>query len=86
MAEKSYFKMKYQYSLFWLIFWLIVFFPVGLVLLVTGIGFDTEEKSYRMMYEGSRFWLGFWMVVFFPVGLVLMFINGLGFSSTLTKR
>lgn len=75
MSEKK-FKIHYRGSLGWLIFWLIVFFPIGIVLLFTDTTFDMGEKSYDFHYGGSKFWLGFWILVFFPIAILLMFLNG----------
>jgi uncharacterized membrane protein YhaH (DUF805 family) len=70
-------KLHYRYSYFWLIFWLIVFFPVALVLLFTGSSFNFDHSLYIIEYNGSRFWLGFWTLFFFPVAFLLLFLNGL---------
>jgi len=71
------FKIHYRYSLLWLIFWIIVFFPIALVLLLTGVGFETEKRIYHIVYDGSRGWLAFWTLVFFPIAFVLLFLNGI---------
>lgn len=70
------FKLHYQGSIFWLIFWVIFFFPIALALLFTACYFDIGETRYIFNYEGSRFWLAFWILVFFPIALVLLFVNG----------
>lgn len=69
-------KVNYQGSFFWLIFWIIVFFPIALALLFTACSFDINDTKYTFRYDGSRFWLGFWVLVFFPVAFVLLFLNG----------
>lgn len=74
--EETQFKLNYQGSIFWLIFWLIVFFPIAFVLLLTDIGFELNRTSYHLQYNGSRGWLAFWVLVFFPVAFLLLFING----------
>jgi hypothetical protein len=74
------FKIQYRGSIFWLIFWLIVFFPIAFVLLLTDTSFEVNEKIYNLRYDGSRFWLGFWVLVFFPVAFLLLFLNGLTLS------
>lgn len=76
MSENR-FKLHYQGSYFWLIFWAIVFFPVAFVLLLTAISFEANQNLYTITYNGSRFWLGFWVLIFFPVAIILLFINGL---------
>lgn len=74
--DTSKFKIHYNGSLPWLIFWIIIFFPIALVLLLTAISFEMGDKTYSINYDGSRFWLGFWVLVFFPVAFVLLFLNG----------
>lgn len=76
MEEKR-FKVHYNGSLPWLIFWIIVFFPVALVLFFTAWGYDINDKNYTVEYDGSRFWLCFWTLLFFPVAFVLLFLNGI---------
>ena len=80
MAKRS-FKLEYHGSLFWLIFWVIVFFPVALVLLLTGFTLDLNDKKYTVQYGGSRFWLGFWVIFFFPIAFLLLFLKGLSLRS-----
>ena len=73
----SRFKIQYHGSIVWLIFWLIVFFPIAFVLLLTDISFEVNHTHYHLRYSGSRFWLGFWVLAFFPVAFLLLFLNGL---------
>ena len=70
------FKLKYNYSIFWLIFFVIFFFPIALMLLMTGCTFEGQNVSYTVHYHGSRFWLGFWTLAFFPISLLLLIFNG----------
>ena len=72
----SHFKLHYGGSVGWLIFWMIVFFPVALVLIATGARFEIDRKTYSIRYDGSRNWLCFWAIVFFPVVLLLGLLNG----------
>jgi hypothetical protein len=74
-------KLHYGGSLFWLIFWAVVFFPVALVLLLTSAQFDLNDCRYIFKYDGSRGWLAFWVVVCFPLAFVLLFYNGFTFRS-----
>jgi len=76
-VEHKSLKVSYEGSLFWLIFWIIVFFPIALVLFVTALSFKVNQTTYHIRYKGSRFWLGFWVLVFFPVAFLLLFLNGL---------
>lgn len=75
MTERK-IKLEYGGSVGWLIFWMIVFFPVGLVLFATGGKFDLGGKSYWVKYDGSRNWLCFWTLVCFPVTFALLLLNG----------
>lgn len=70
------FKIHYHGSLFWLIFWIIFFFPIALVLFFTATDFEIGQTTYFLQYDGSRFWLCFWVLVFFPIAFVLLFLNG----------
>lgn len=82
MSESS-FKLHYKGSLVLLIFWIIVFFPIALVLLLTACSFELNRTTYTLQYNGSRFWLAFWVLVFFPIAFLLLFING--YSATVHK-
>lgn len=75
MKEKQ-FKMRYEGSLFWLIFWIIFFFPIALVLLFSDTTIKMDEKTYRLKYRGSVFWACFWMLFFFPIAFILLLVNG----------
>ncbi len=77
-------KLQYGGSLFWLIFWAIVFFPIALILLFTSVGCKMGGTSYQFQYDGSRFWLCFWILAFFPIAFLLAFLNG--FSVTIDKE
>lgn len=74
------FKLYYRGSLFWVIFWLIFFFPIAFVLLLTSSTFHVNQTTYNLQYDGSRFWLCFWTLVFFPVAFLLLFVNGFSAS------
>lgn len=73
-------KIYYRGSIFWLIFWLIVFFPIAIVLMALNATCDINGRCYYIEYDGSLFWLFFWAIVFFPIALVLLIINGLSFN------
>lgn len=75
--EDKRFKVHYNGSYFWLIFWIIIFFPIALVLFFTASAYDVGQKRYTIQYDGSRFWLCFWVLVFFPVAFILLFLNGI---------
>lgn len=73
-------RFSYSGSRVWLIFWLIVWFPVALVLLVCDLGLELRGTTYRIEYDGSRFWLAFWSLAFFPIALLLGALNGFSVS------
>jgi hypothetical protein len=77
---KSHFKIQYHGSLFWLVFWLIIFLPIGLILLFTDSTFQIGDKRYHYKYLGDRFWLCFWVLIFFPVAILLFFLNGFSYK------
>ncbi len=79
-VNKKSFKVSYNGSLFWLIFWVICFFPIALALFFTASSFNMNESVYHLEYNGSRFWLGFWVLVFFPVSFFLLFFNGMSIT------
>ena len=74
------FKIDYTGSKFWLIFWLILFFPIGLFLLFADSTFTTNDSIYEFKYPGSKFWIGFWILLFFPIAIVLLFLNGFSYT------
>lgn len=74
------YKIRYEGSLVWLIVWTIFFFPVAIMLFLTGAYFEAKGSVYRLKYHGSRFWLGFWIIAFFPVALLLLIYHGCGWS------
>ena len=82
--QNSSVKVDYKGSLFWLIFWIIFFFPIALALFFTSSTFVLNDTTYTFVYNGSRFWLCFWILVFFPLAFLLLFLNGA--SVTTEKR
>ena len=84
MPEKK-FKIQYAHSKGWLLFWVIVFFPVALVMLLTGAKFDLDGRKYFVTYEGSRMWLCFWVLACFPVAFILILLNGIAVVADGTK-
>lgn len=70
------YRISYGGSIFWLIFWAIVCFPIGLVLLLTKWSAEGTNKRVVCEYAGSRGWLCFWVIAFFPVAFVLLIHNG----------
>lgn len=74
--DDSEYKIRYQGSIVWLVVWALLFFPIAIMLFLTGTCFQSKGRTYRLRYEGSRFWLGFWVLVFFPIALILLFCKG----------
>lgn len=74
------FKVQYRGSLFWLVFWIIVFFPIAFFLFFTACTFKINQTTYVFQYDGSRFWLCFWILVFFPIAFLLLFLNGMSIN------
>jgi hypothetical protein len=68
-------RLHYPHSKFWLIFWMIIFLPIGLVLL-TQLESVSRTAIKRIKYKGERFWLYFWAIFFFPVAILLFILNG----------
>jgi len=75
MQTKTY-RIHYSGSKFWMIFWLLIFFPIGLVLLATHMRVVSHHKEIHFEYQGARFWLYFWALFFFPIMLFLLVFNG----------
>lgn len=81
MIEKKRLKIEYGGSKFWLIFWVIFFFPIAFVLLLTGGRYTNHGETHSIEYDGSVFWLGFWTMVCFPICFILLAINGISLVS-----
>jgi hypothetical protein len=67
-------RFRYPYSKFWVIFWIIIYFPIALVLL-SRLEKVSQTEIKKWEYRGNRFWLYFWAVLFFPVSFVLLLLN-----------
>lgn len=85
MTEKK-IRVDYVGSRGWLIFWVIIFFPVALVLLATSGRFELNGQAYFVRYDGSRNWLCFWVIVLFPVAFILLLLNGVTLMSGTDKK
>jgi hypothetical protein len=75
MSRKK-FRLKYSHSKFWLIFWIIAFFPIGLVLLLSHTEVISASYKVKAVYDGDRFWLFFWAFIFFPIAILLGLFKG----------
>jgi len=68
-------RLRYPYSKFWLIFWVIFFLPIALVLL-SRLESVSPTSVQKWKYKGARFWLYFWAILFFPIAILLLILNG----------
>ncbi len=67
---------SYNGNVLWPILFLLLFPPLGIILLILNTSVRQEGVSYSLHYRGSQFWLIFWSIVFFPVAVILGFITG----------
>lgn len=74
-VTKSY-PFEYTGNIFLLILFIIIFFPVALVLAFKNVRVLRDKKYQGFVYRGSYGWLIFWMIVFFPIALILLLIRG----------
>lgn len=70
------YRLHYNGSVGWLIFWAIFFFPIALVLLLTDWTAEASGRKISFQYAGSRGWLIFWVGFFFPISIFLLLNNG----------
>ena len=68
--------LKYLGNIVWPILFLILFFPLGILLLVLNTAVRKEGVYYSLHYHGSQGWLIFWTIIFFPVAIILGAVNG----------
>lgn len=73
---KNRYPFKYRGSLFWFIFFLILFFPIAMVLFVKNAAILKDSEYLSFSYHGSYGWLFFWSILFFPIAILLLFLNG----------
>lgn len=67
---------KYLGNIVWPVLFLIIFPPLGLLLLILNLAVRKEGIYYSLHYRGSQGWLIFWTIIFFPVAIILGAING----------
>lgn len=72
----SEYPIKYLGNVFWPILFLILFFPVGILLLVLNTAIRKDGVFYSLRYRGSQGWLLFWTIVFFPIAIILAGLKG----------
>ena len=66
----------YSGNLFFLILFLIIWFPLGVLLLIKNGSISKENSRFYLKYHGSWNWLFFWVIVFFPIAVILLLIKG----------
>lgn len=67
---------RYRGNLFFLILFLIIWLPVGVLLLLKNGCIVTKTSSLFLYYHGQWGWLLFWGILFFPVSICLLLIKG----------
>ena len=60
----------------WVIFTMLLFFPIGLLVLMLNMPIHIGDVLYSLKYRGSLGWLIFWLIVCFPIAFLLMAFNG----------
>jgi hypothetical protein len=79
MAES---KVLYQYpfkyvgNVILLVAALLLWFPIGAVLLIQNIRIFTKHSVVGFLYQGEYLWLYLWAILFFPVMIALVVTNG----------
>lgn len=68
--------LKYAESIFWLIFFLIFWPPLGAFLLIKNARFIKNDSVFYLRYRGSWGWLFFWSIIFFPIAILILAIRG----------
>ena len=66
----------YQGNLFFLILFLFIFFPIGILLLLKNTHIVAESSQFHLAYHGSWGWLFFWGLLFFPIAIILFLVKG----------
>jgi len=66
----------YQGNLLFLILFLFIWLPVGILLLLKNINIATQTSKLYLVYHGKWRWLFFWGILFFPISIVLLLIKG----------
>ena len=66
----------YSGNIFFLILFLIIWLPVGILLLMKNGSIAKESSRFYLNYHGKWGWLFFWGVLFFPISILLLLIKG----------
>lgn len=76
---------SYKGSIVFLVITLLIWPPIGILLLCKNGYVRKKGLEMHLQYHGSWFWLFFWSILFFPVAFLLLLIRGVDvISSTLT--
>lgn len=67
---------RYEGNLFFLIFFLIIWLPVGVLLLMKNGRIATARSAFFLYYHGAWGWLFLWGILFFPIAILLLVIKG----------
>lgn len=78
MADNTtyHYPLSYDGNVIWPVLFLLLFPPLGIILLILNTSVRLEDTSYSLNYRGSQSWLIFWAIVFFPIAIVLGIIKG----------
>jgi hypothetical protein len=79
MSNESFrfhYPLSYQGNLLWLVLFLLIWPPLGLLLLLLNGCVRKNGTIYSLEYQGNPFWLFFWTLLFFPVAIFLGVIKG----------
>ncbi len=68
--------LRYTGNLFWLIFFVICWPPLGIFLFIKNAHFIKNDSTFYLNYHGSWGWVIFWAILFFPIAIILMAIRG----------
>lgn len=60
----------------WVIFLTLLFFPLGLLLLMLSTRIHIDGVLYALKYRGSVGWLIFWLIICFPIAFILIIFSG----------
>ncbi|MCX7115447.1 MAG: hypothetical protein NTW08_06035 [Gammaproteobacteria bacterium] len=74
--KKVAYPFRYDGNKIILILFVIIWLPIGLVLLMQKASFLTGNSRYFLRYHGDYVWLYLWSIVFFPVTFALLLLNG----------
>lgn len=67
---------QYRGNLFFLILFLIIWLPLGILLLLKHGSIASQTSRFYCQYHGSWNWLFFWGLLFFPIAVLLFLLKG----------